>query len=178
MLALVSKIQKVTKAKKDLQRSLASSKQASLAGSPRVSTKRKPKTAPKQQPTRTVMSKSSKKEDRSEYDDVLKSFLKIKQGSSNYNDIVANAMEATDNLLAYREGQSSKHASKSKNVKVAKHGTDKHDKDKGSGKSVNADAIFSMLDKHANRGDKVDNEGLASSLLAALTEEQYQQPDT
>ena len=107
MQALLNKIQKVTRTKKDLQHSLASSRHGTLANSRK--TWRKGRSAPTRREPQpwgtTSRDASGNKEQRSEYSDTLHSLLKLKQGSSDYNAIVANAMEATDNLLTLKDAQ-------------------------------------------------------------------------
>ena len=57
--------------------------------------------------SRVVQKKTTakEKENRSEYAQVFNSFLKLKQGQSDYSDIVANALEATDNIFMLSQGQ-------------------------------------------------------------------------
>ena len=100
---LVSKIRKVTKTKRTLQRSLASSKQNSPSHSPKVQKYRvKGKPPTRKKDIRVVQQKEKPREERSEYNDLLSTMLKLKQGSTDYNEIVANAMNAMDNLLTLK----------------------------------------------------------------------------
>ena len=109
MKQLLDKINKASKTKKSLQRSLATSRQVSPAESPKLrkgTKKEKTLKGRETKDTRSVQSRS--KQERSEYDDVFNSFMKLKQGSSNYGELVANAINATDNIFTIKEGREEK----------------------------------------------------------------------
>ena len=86
---------------------------------------------------------------------MLKSFLKLKQGSTDYADIMANAMDATDNILSLKSTQS-KVGDKSSNAGSTEGKIGKASKvgqaGKGKASQNNAKAILSILDKYTNKG--------------------------
>ena len=85
----------------------------------------------------------------------------MKQGSSDYNVIVANAMEATDNLLTLKDAQgtSSQPVKPIQNKTVGKVGQSQ--KVAGANNRYNnADAIFSIIDKFVNKGGKATSHPL------------------
>ena len=88
----------VNKTKKNLEKLLISSRQCLRACSPKSMKKSKTK---KKTDTQLVQI-SKTREEKSKYSDILNSFLNLKQGKSNYTDIVVNAMNATDNILALK----------------------------------------------------------------------------
>ena len=192
MQELVSKIGKVTKTKCTIQRSLASSKQNSPSHSPKVQKYRVKGKPPDKKDVRVVQQKEKPREEGSEYNDLLSTMLKLKQGSTDYNEIVANAMNAMDNLLTL----SDKHNKVERNcagvkadmIVEGKVGHRGNARTKASGTRVNsgekgtssannhetgANAIFDIIDKFVNKDSgsmPTANDGMAMSLLAALSD--------
>ena len=152
----------MTKTKKNLEKSLANSRQSSPNCSPKVNKKGKKK---KVEDTRKVQRKSTK-ENRSEYNNVLDSMLKLKQGSSNYADIVANAISATDNIFTLTEEQAQAQFSPVKEATKVK-------QSRSSKQYNDVDAMLGVIDKFANhnRLGKRERKSLAGELLNAFTEQ-------
>ena len=177
MQVLLSKISAVNKTKKNLERSLASSRQPSPVNSPKP---RKQKQKGKQKPDQRVAQSSKSREEKSEYTGILSSFLKLKQGSSEYADIVVNVMNATDNIMSLAKEDTGMDS-----VRIPK-SSKKSEKPKSrSGhmqKDAKVDAIFNVIEQFAhNKGkhDRQENNRLASELLSALNgvTDQYKSPE-
>ena len=164
MKALLERINKASKTKKSLQKSLAASRTTSPIASPKQqqkpSSKQSKGTAPKSAcKASSSGTKKRIKEDKSEYNQVFESFMKLKQGSSDYGEIVANAMNATDNILTLKGG---KHTGvrKFKGKECGKVGQASN-----SVKANNKEALFKVLDKYTNNSS---NNTIASTLLSVL----------
>ena len=118
---LLIRIQKADKMKTSLKRSIADSRNNSKNNSPSTSLKTKRTsrpTQPKKTDTRIVQQRGNSgkrknttdrrnnKENHSEYEDTLNSFLKLKQGNnSEYSELVLNALEATNNILTLKNSR-------------------------------------------------------------------------
>ena len=199
---VLEQIGHVNKTKKTLQRSLASSKRSSPASTPMIpmNKKKERKKSPtilSSKVTKKVPRKETKAQkgrtERSEYAQVFDSLMRLKQGNSNYSEIVANAMQATDNIFAMTGGNNEskvgqdafspvnllgKHtkAVKQRGVKGQPSIGDNHIRGANSApnasKNANikrvdrADNLIEILDKFSN--NKCNGPDIASALLAAL----------
>ena len=108
MKSVLKKLQQANRTRSDLRRSIASSRNTTPSASP------KKKTHKQQKDQRRVIKKKKENEEtnrpdkKSEYNDVLESFLKLKQGRADkYSDLMLEAMEATDNILSLKEDRDS-----------------------------------------------------------------------
>ena len=132
-----------------------------------------------------VQQKEKPREERSEYNDLLSTMLKLKQGSTDYNEIVANAMNAMDNLLTLsdkhdkvdrnRAGVKADMSVEGKvghrgNARTKASGTRVNSGEKGTSSANNcepgANAIFDIIDKFANKDNgsaSTANNGMAMS---------------
>ena len=105
MKEVLAKLSKVSKMRRTLQRSLTASRQTSPVSTPKV---HRTKQGRKEQARLATTShskntKETSKQEKREYSQLFNSLVKIKQGNTNYADIVANAMEATDNIFALKQ---------------------------------------------------------------------------
>ena len=164
------KIQKVDHTKKSLQRSLAGSRQSSPAHSPKVGKRTTSRRSAKD--TRLVQTKS--REEKREYADIFDSLLKLKQGDGDYASLVANAMEATDQLLELKSSRESESAKSNKDTsKKSKQCTTNKVGKPGRGlkaaSKAQVEGVMETIDRFANNNacDNSDPD-LAKSLLAAL----------
>ena len=107
MQSILLKIAEVDKANSNLQRSLTSSRENTPSHSPGKASARKPNTTDRKKTKRDQCivrqreeSKEREQEKRSEYNDILFSFLKLKHGENqHFSELAVKAMEATDNIL-------------------------------------------------------------------------------
>ena len=129
---ILRQLQQVSQKEKDLQRSLESSRSSTLVGSPSRE-RRKRKCDSKNKPDKRIVMEeprwkskvkgttAASRETKSEYDETLQSFLKLKQGNSQeYADLVMQAMSATDNIMAFKNMREPKNSEKSRKVKQSK----------------------------------------------------------
>ena len=160
MKLVLQKLRKVDKTRKSLQRSLNSSRQNSPTSSPkpRKSTKT-PRGDSNQKPKATKPT-----QDNSEYDQILNSFMNLKQGGSDYSLLVANVMQATDNVLALSQDKNAQVVSPEKIVTSGHKGTDRQDS------SLNTETLFAILEKFTNKPGEKDSKEKGTNLLTALTE--------
>ena len=176
MKQVLSKLTKVSKTRRDLRKSLASSRHSSPCGSPRVKGKedrRSSRTTGKNKQGES--SGLPSKEQRSEYDNVFRSFLNLRQGNADYADRVANAMAATDSILtlsqdrndAIKVGQTGKTNNNRKGGKV-----------KGKTNKGSVNAILDIIDQFANKGDNSRGGDIAEELLSALNSDCYENKET
>ena len=160
MKTILEEIRKTSRAKSDLQRSLQNSRNTTPMNSPikpKVTRKVIPKTDGKKEQRKGTRKQTKrtmpqeKVSERSEYDDLLDSLLKIKQGegSEEYADLVEKAMEATDNLLSIKNSRSK---TDSKQCKKAKNTT-------------KSDVVFELLDKLGEKQSGNDNNNCNSETM-------------
>ena len=139
--------------------------------SPRSSPKPSAKTGRKKSPakkTSKARSKTTKtvakrkpldelapENERREYDDVFNSFMNLKHGSNRqFSEVVANAMDATDNILTLSSAQKQSSRHKVKNKEASKVGqTNKRDKlfeliDELSKQTTDSQGLDKQLDRH------------------------------
>ena len=171
MRAVLEKLNKVKKTRNNLRHSLASSRQSSPLHSPRPEKKsrkvsRKPEEKHKASTAKMRKERETSREECSEYSQVLNSILALKQGNNEYAEIMANAMDATDNLFALENGQRSKisdDATLSKKV-----GQNHKDVKKAKKANVDTGGLLDIIDKYANKQGASEDGQLASALLGAL----------
>ena len=185
---VMEKINKVSKAERTLQRSLAGSKVNTPRSSPKITKRKQTKKSGKQKEEEERKERERQKgkekkgqrsepskEERSEYTDVSDSLIKIKHGrNSDFASIVANAMDATDNLIALKQSREDESKVGNKKCNSRKEEKKKTKKEVTQGKD--ADSLFDLLDKIAGdnnkreRSEQVQSSNLAQSLLTALGE--------
>ena len=186
MQAVLDKINKVSKTRKSLQKSISASRQASPAASPQGSRRPTKGKVQKTKQTASTSKETNKATDRSEYEQIFSSFMKLKQGSPKYADLVANALSATDQVIALSEGtctndkiavKQSKHKPKTElatgpkieksKAKVASKEGGNKPRDK-----VNVDEMLNLIEKFkSEKGVNANRPGeqVAQALLEALT---------
>ena len=178
---VLSELSKINKRKSDLERSLANSRSNSPDNSPKhQKTRTTTKSTVKRQkvssmpptsrgrrscktPAMTSKGRKSTSEEKSEYEDILHSFLNLKQGhTDNYSELVEKAMNATDNIIKLKNNQKSNIAKCRKPLDFeSKSGKQDNNSDKNNalkllnalqtivskGKSLNSKTIIEVLNE-------------------------------
>ena len=185
MRQVLSRLNKVSKTRRELRKSLASSRQNSPCRSPKPhssgnypgifsSSKKKTDSRIVRPRSGTENTVEKQKEQHSEYSDVLNSVLKLKQGNEDYADRVANAMVATDNILALSQqeeckvGQSATVKGRT-NRRLRNRGKTTKGKVRQGVDNEGANALFEVIDNFANKGNEQTQSNIAEALLAVLT---------
>ena len=123
---VLGELNRINKRNNDLERSIVNSRNGTPSGSP--SRKRKPKstvrmvqkkkTESTRSRSRNEHSSEDSEKEKSEYEDILSSFLNLKQGNAEaYTELVQNAMAATDNIIKLKHDRNRQKPLISKRVK-------------------------------------------------------------
>ena len=194
MKAVLEQINKVNKTRRSLQQSISASRHASPADSPKTFKKVVPTGKVTKQKVSKKPARGTKEgaatTDRSEYNQILESFLKLQHGNTEYADRVANALEATDQIIAlsgskveidsdFNEINQTKTQSKNKNK-----GSKPNEKEVISLKKANernSNEVFDIIDKFANKQSNKSERAsaqVAQALLSALNKQHNSDPES
>ena len=169
---LLTRIKQTSQAKSNLQHSLASSRANTPEHSPCKTSKnradvRKVITKKTTAKTAKATKKEKTREEKSEYDDTLKTLLNLKQGNcTDYAQLVMNAIDATDNIMSLKTKEnvksteiSSTNMDNTCNSKVVK-GRENEGQVETGGKGANALPLLDILEQFQNKGaqSKEDND--------------------
>ena len=169
MESILAKISKVNRTRDNLKRSIASSRANSPRDSPKArSTARRRSVVPKSpkgkrgkvSTKRLNTNKPASASEKSEYKELFNSLINLKHGGNHeFAEVVADAMEATDNILTLKSSRNDEPAIKvtGSNTKVGQ-------------KEARRDSLFKLIDQLSKQHGKHDSEALDTQTIAKLIE--------